>query len=149
VGWALCNGQLLSIAENDALFSLLGTTYGGDGASTFGVPDLRGRSPVHVGTGGGLSTYVLGQLSGAESVTLQPGQLPAHTHNLMATSQPGATNDPTNAVLGSATIWSALAPDTNMLPTANVGGSQAHENRQPSIVVNYCIATQGIYPSQA
>lgn len=148
VGWALCNGQLLSIAENDALFSLLGTTYGGDGVNTFGVPDLRGRSPLNVGTGPGLSTYALGQLSGTESVTLQLGQLPAHTHNLMASSAPGATNNPNNAVLGSAVIWSALAPDTNMLPTANVGGSQSHENRQPSLVVNYCIATQGIYPSQ-
>jgi microcystin-dependent protein len=150
VGWVLCDGRLLQIAENDALFALIGTTYGGDGQTTFGVPDLRGRSPLSMGQGPGLSNYVQGQLSGTESVTLVPSQMPSHTHTLMATTSPATTNNPTGAVLATTEIWTDIAPDSNMLNTAvqNAGNSQPHENRQPSLVVNFCMATEGIFPSQ-
>jgi len=150
IGWALCNGQLLSIAENDALFSLLGTTYGGDGVTTFGVPDLRGRSPLSVGQGPGLSMYSLGQKTGLESVTLIPLQMPSHNHTLVAAAAAATTNNPANAVLATAEVWTSVAPDSDMNGQAvqNTGGNLPHENRQPSLVVNFCIATQGIYPSQ-
>lgn len=150
VGWVLCNGQLLQIAQYDALYSLIGTTYGGDGISTFGVPDLRGRSPLCIGQGAGLSNYVLGQMSGTESVTLQLSQLPAHNHTLLATTAAASTNNPTGAALASAEIWTDVAVDSNMANSVvqNTGGSQPHENRQPSLVINFCMATDGIYPSQ-
>jgi microcystin-dependent protein len=150
VGWVPCNGSLLQIADYDALFSLIGTTYGGDGITTFGVPDLRGRSPLSMGQGPGLSNYVQGQLSGTESVTLVPSQMPLHTHTLMATNAAATTNNPTGAVLATAEVWTDIAPDSNMLGTAvqNAGGNLPHENRQPSLVVNFCMATDGIFPSQ-
>src|SRR5664279_4089451 len=99
-GWALCNGQLMAINQNQALFSLLGTTYGGDGFTTFALPDLRGRVPIHMGQGPGLSNYIIGQTGGSENTTLLPTNLPPHTHPLIATSEPGSTSDPTNAYLG-------------------------------------------------
>lgn len=150
VGWVLCDGSLLPISQYDALYALIGTTYGGDGVNTFGVPDLRGRSPLSMGQGPGLSNYVQGQLSGTESVTLLPSQMPAHTHTLMATTAPASTNNPNGAVLATAEVWTDIAPDSNMLGTAVslVGGNQPHENRQPFLVVNFCMATEGIFPSQ-
>lgn len=150
VGWVLCNGQLLQIAQYDALYSLIGTTYGGDGVSTFGVPDLRGRSPLGIGTGPGLSNYVLGQMTGTESVQLQLGQLPAHNHILGATTTPASTNNPNGAILASTDIWTDVAVDSSMANSVvqNTGNNQAHENRQPSLVINFCMATEGIYPSQ-
>lgn len=151
VGWVLCNGSLLQIAEYDALFSLIGTTYGGDGITTFGVPDLRGRSPLSMGQGPGLSPYTQGQATGTESVTLLATQMPAHTHTLMGTNAAPTTNNPNGAVLATADVWTNIAPDSNMLGTAVslMGGNQPHENRQPSLVVNFCMATEGIYPSQS
>jgi microcystin-dependent protein len=150
VGWVLCDGRLLQISEYDALFTLIGTTYGGDGQTTFGVPDLRGRSPLSMGQGPGLSQYTQGQLSGNESVTLQLSQMPSHPHTLMATASPATTNSASGAVLAAAEIWTSIAPDSSMLETTvqTTGGSQPHENRQPSLVVNFCMATEGIFPSQ-
>lgn len=151
VGWVLCDGSLLQISQFDALYALIGTTYGGDGVNTFGVPDLRGRSPLSMGQGPGLSNYTQGQLSGTESVTLLQSQMPTHTHTLVATSNAAATNNPTGAVLATAEIWTDVAPDSNMLGSAvqQVGGNAPHENRQPSLVVNFCMATEGIFPSQS
>jgi len=154
VGWELCNGQLLSIAENDALYNLLGTTYGGDGVNTFGVPDLRGRSPVHQGQGQGLSNRVLGQLTGTETVTLTAAQIPAHYHPVHATNTAGTASIPTNNVWGQGSTgekqYTQNAPNVSMSAncTTSTGGSQPHENMMPFLAVSFIIATQGIYPSQ-
>ena len=155
-GWALCNGQLLSIAENSALFSLLGTTYGGNGTTTFALPDLRGRTALHFGQGPGLSNYVQGQASGSESVTLLVSNLPAHTHSLAANSGAGVSSDPTGKVLaafrddenGSGPY--ASAANTMMSPQAigPTGGSQPVSIMQPYLVLNWIIALEGIYPSR-
>jgi microcystin-dependent protein len=147
-GWALCNGQLLPINQNQALFSLLGTTYGGDGRVNFGLPNLQGRAPIS--TGGG---HILGEAGGQASHTLTIGELPTHTHVLQASSTDGDTPVPTNDVLagsGTAQIYSSATNLTSLLPgsIANVGGSQAHQNMQPYLVLNFCIALQGIFPSQ-
>lgn len=157
IGWAFCNGQLLSIAQNQALFSLLGTTYGGDGVTNFALPDLRSRVPLHFGQGPGLSSYALGQSVGVESVALQTPQIPAHTHSYspQASSQPGSTSTPNGALwAGSAsgdTLYNSGASNTNMAPQTlgQTGGGQAHENRQPTLALNYIIALQGIYPSRS
>lgn len=158
IGWQACDGSLLPISQNDALFALIGTTYGGDGQTTFAVPDLRGRVPVHQGTGPGLSTYVIGQRAGTETVTVLSTQMPAHTHTLVATSaastevtpgsglRPGAVSGDTfyvNTVAGN----NAAPMSPQMLTLA--GGSQAHENCMPTLTVQFCIATSGIFPSQA
>ncbi len=156
-GWALCNGQLLSIAQNTALFSLLGTTYGGDGMTTFALPDLRGRAPLHFGQGPGLSNYVQGEASGTENVTLLTTQLPAHNHPIMANSGTGNTNSPEGAL--PAGFGTSLPPEgpwtnggANTTLAANAvgpsGGSQPHSNMQPFLVLNWIIATEGIYPSR-
>jgi microcystin-dependent protein len=162
-GWALCNGQLLAIASNTALFSILGTTYGGDGVTTFALPDLRGRAPLHPGQGPGLSSYVLGEVGGVESVTLVSTQMPAHNHTATVTinaaaSPLSASDDPNNQVPagGSGQSVYASVPDgatkmnaamtTTVVGTA--GGSQPHENRQPFLCVNYIIALEGIFPSR-
>jgi microcystin-dependent protein len=157
-GYAFCNGQLLSISQNTALFSLVGTTYGGNGQTTFGLPDLRGRTPIHAGTGPGLSTYVLGQMSGVENVTLLATQMPAHTHavSIGASTNPPLESSPAGAVVAGATEQSgplyasaASANATMAAPTvATAGGSQPHSIVQPYLVVNFIIATQGIYPSR-
>lgn len=153
VGWAFCSGQILSIAQNTALFSLLGTTYGGNGTQTFALPDLRGRTPAHQGSGLGLTTRVEGEVYGTESVTLLPTEIPQHTHTPMASSA-GAT-----ATSPSANVWAAQ-PDgyyayasgggAPMQPAAlaTAGGSQPHENRQPYLVLNFCIALTGVFPSR-
>lgn len=159
-GWALCQGQLLSITQNTALFSLLGTTYGGDGRSTFGLPDLRGRLVVNPGQGPGLSNYALGQLSGTETVELTSDQLPAHTHSLAGvgvrvTSNPGNSTSPANALLAatedlhySSGSGVQMAPDVLTGTATQVGGSTGHLNLMPYLALSYVIALQGIYPSR-
>lgn len=146
-GWAFCNGQLLPIAQNQALFSLLGTTYGGDGRVNFGLPNLQGRVPIHFGGG-----HTLGESAGEEVHTLAISELTAHTHSAMASSLDGDQPAPTNNLLaGTATaqVYSSAATNlTPLLPSiSSVGGSQPHENRQPFLVLNFCIALQGIFPS--
>lgn len=152
VGWALCDGQLLSIAQNTALFSLLGTTYGGDGVRTFALPDLRGRVPVHQGQGPGLSPYNTGQAAGSETVTLTTNQMPTHTHQANASSS-GATQPTPQG-----NVWAASRTDLyNATPNAamstqaigTAGGSQPHPNIQPYLCVNFIIALQGVYPSRS
>jgi microcystin-dependent protein len=138
VGWQLCDGSLLQIAQNPALFSLLGTTFGGDGQNSFGVPDLRGRVVVGAGQGPGLQPYVLGEIAGVESVALISNQFASHTHGLQA----AATATPMYASAGTAV---GLAGST---VTPSPGQGTAHENRQPSTTVNYIISLYGVYPSQ-
>ncbi len=161
-GWAFCNGQLLSIAQHSALFSLLGTTYGGDGRTTFGLPDLRGRCAVGMGQGPGLSNYTQGERAGQENVTLLQTQMPAHTHTLGASSAIGTVSDPADAVIAnnqvtiergktipaSAFIQSGPTVAMNAQAIQTTGGNQAHENRQPYIAMNYVIALEGIFPSR-
>lgn len=152
-GWAMCNGQLLPISQNTALFSLLGTTYGGNGTSTFALPNLQSSVAIHQGQGVGLSPYVIGQNGGTENVTLTQGQMPLHGHVVNASGSPGANTRPAGGVLARATtdIY-ATAPDgsTTMNPgtIGNAGGSQPHTNIQPYLVINFCIALQGIFPSR-
>ena len=149
-GWALCNGQLLSIAQNTALFSLLGTTYGGDGVTTFALPDLRGRVPVSSGQAPGLSNYFLGQAAGTETVTLNSNQMPAHSHAVNANSAHSNSDQPANNFPASSAHFQTTSDGTKMNPAmiGQTGGSQPHENRQPYLTLNYCIALQGIYPSR-
>ncbi|MEZ4523295.1 MAG: tail fiber protein [Thermomicrobiales bacterium] len=152
-GWAFCDGQLLAVSQNDALFSLLGTIYGGDGRTTFGLPDLRGRIPIHAGHGPGLSERRLGSKAGAESVTLTVNQLPSHTHTMRASSQNALQTGGQNNVLGQPTsidIYRVTAPDVNLAGSAiaNVGGSRSHTNLQPFLCIHFIIALVGIYPSR-
>lgn len=146
-GWALCNGQLLPINQNQALFSLLGTTYGGDGRVNFGLPDLRGRAPLHFGSG-----HTLGERGGEQAHTLSIGELPTHTHVVTATTSTGNTPLPANGMLADSPsqLYTAAANLTSLDPgtLAPVGGSQAHLNMQPFLTLNFCIALQGIFPSQ-
>lgn len=150
-GWALCNGQLLPINQNQALFSLLGTTFGGDGRVTFALPDLRARTPIHVGSG-----HTLGERGGEQAHTLSIAELPEHVHVLNGSGSIGNSiaprsatagnilaQDPGNAYTSSATNLTALFPSS----VGNVGGSQAHLNMQPFLTLNFCIALQGIFPS--
>lgn len=150
-GWAQCNGQLMSIAQNTALFSLLGTTYGGDGRVTFGLPDLRGRTPIHFGLRPGLAPYDMGEMGGSETVTLQTTQIPSHNHILRALDGDPEVAVPTGAALTSGEFWNTGAPTTPSSPTslAPAGTGQGHANMQPTLVVNWCIATQGIYPPRS
>jgi microcystin-dependent protein len=147
--WALCNGQLLPINQNPALFSLLGTNYGGDGRVTFGLPDLRGRTPIHFGSG-----HALGERGGAQAHTLSIAELPTHTHLVSGTSSstdPGGTNLPTGNLLaaGPNELYAAPSGLVAMGPStvSNTGGSQAHLNMQPFLTLNFCIALLGIFPS--
>lgn len=153
-GWRRCDGSLLPISENDALFALLGTTYGGDGQTTFALPDLRGRVPLHMGQRPG-SVYQLGQTGGAESVTLVPQQLPSHTHAYQATTQLASTSSPGPTVqlgaLESGNMYATDGPASVALAadsTTVTGGSQPHDNLMPTLTVQFCIAVQGIFPSQ-
>jgi len=153
-GWGFCNGQILPIAQYTALFSILGTTYGGDGQTTFALPDLRGRVPVHPGTGPGLSAYSLGQSGGAENVTLTEGQIPSHTHALNVAEGDAVEITPSTArVLGRAAedIYTDAAPTSSLSPgaVASSGGSQPHPNVQPYRCVNFIIALEGIFPSRS
>ena len=150
-GWLFCDGQLLPISENDALFVLLGTTYGGDGQETFAVPDLRGRVPVHQGTGTSGTNYVIGESGGVESVTLTTAQIPSHTHPFLASSNSGSTAAPDNAVVGSGTSVTIFRPGgaaVAMAPQsiAPTGGSQPHDNMQPYLCLNYIISLFGLFP---
>lgn len=153
-GWAFCNGEILSIAQNTALFSLLGTTYGGDGQTTFALPDLRGRVPVGTGNGPGLPSISLGQAAGEPTHTLILTEIPAHNHSLNAFSEPGDNSAPQNNLLANsgATDREYRATGTNVVmgPSAIglAGGSQPHNNMQPYLGMNYIIALVGIYPSR-
>jgi microcystin-dependent protein len=146
-GWALCNGQLLPINQNQALFSLLGTTYGGDGRVNFGLPNLQGRTPIHMGSG-----HTLGERGGEQAHTLSISEIPTHSHYANASSSVANTVIPTGAILGSSLNMSYRSPDalTSLHPETitNIGGSQAHMNMQPFLVLNFSIALQGIFPSQ-
>ena len=149
-GWAKCDGQLLAISSNTALFSLIGTTYGGDGRTTFALPDLRGRSGIHFGNGPGLSNVSWGQQGGAENRTLTVANLPAHGHAINAKEE-GTTDDPTGAfVAGDGTNAFGAATDKVMADTSvgNTGGGQSFSTRDPFLGINYCIALQGIFPSR-
>jgi len=152
-GWAFCDGQLLPIAENDALFALIGTTYGGDGQSTFALPDLRSRVPVHQGQGPGLSPRVIGSNGGSETVALAAAQLPTHSHRLASTFA-ATLGDPTGesvADTGASAIYGGGATNVAMDPAASVaaGGSQPHNNLMPYLGVSFIISLFGIFPSQA
>jgi microcystin-dependent protein len=154
-GWAMCSGQILPIAQNTALFSLLGTTYGGNGQTTFALPDLRSRVPVHFGQGPGLSSYDLGQAAGTETVTLTVQEIPAHPHNVACTDSDGDSSKPPGTIPGSnaagSGIWSTGAANgtmsPNMIPPSG-GGNQPHPNIQPYLALNFCIALEGIFPSR-
>jgi microcystin-dependent protein len=157
-GWAFCDGQLLPLSQNTALFSLLGTTYGGDGKSTFALPDLQGSAAMHPGQGPGLSLYDLGQIGGSETVTLLQSEMPAHQHNIgMATTASG------NSLTPVASTWATTASGRGLLfvyhpgpPTAKMladsvlpaGGSLPHNNMQPYLTLNFCIALQGVFPAR-
>lgn len=153
-GWAFCNGQLLSIAQNTALFSLLGTTYGGDGRTTFGLPDLQGRVPMHKGQGPGLTGRVLGESGGDASVTLIASEMPAHTHHALADAAGGGQASPAGAAWGAGGRGRPSAYSANQAPGAALssqalavaGGSQPHNNRSPYLGVSFIIALQGVYP---
>jgi microcystin-dependent protein len=145
-GWALTNGQLLPINQNQALFSLLGTTFGGDGRVNFALPDLRGRTPIHVGSG-----HTLGERGGEPAHTLSIAELPTHTHVLSGTSNNGDNNVPTGRVLAKTLGLTYTSPTQlvtmNTATVSSVGGSQAHLNMQPFLTLSFCIALQGIFPS--
>lgn len=159
-GWALCDGQLLAIASNAALFSILGTTYGGNGQTTFALPDLRGRMPMHPGQGPGLTPRTLGELGGEESVTLLANQMPAHTHVLNASNAQGAGDSPTNSLLAQSydqnnsnpiSTYAGGAPNTTLNPASVglAGGSQPHDNLPPFGCINFIIALTGVFPSRS
>ncbi|HMJ76532.1 MAG TPA: tail fiber protein [Iamia sp.] len=151
-GWALCNGQIMSIAQNSALFSLLGTQFGGNGQTTFGLPDLRGRVPVHQGQGTGLTNRTMGELSGSETVTLITSEMPQHNHLINVTSGDSTVKNPANNVLGgTATPTYAVAPNGNFMNGQTLtltGGNQPHQNMQPYQVISFIIALEGIFPSR-
>jgi microcystin-dependent protein len=146
-GWALCNGQLLPINQNQPLFSLLGTTFGGDGRVNFALPDLRGRIPIHVGSG-----HTLGERGGEQAHTVSIAEVPTHTHVLNATSSNGTALTAPGNLLATSNIPAYFSPDNNLTAmnpstVTNVGGSQAHLNMQPFLTLSFCIALQGIFPS--
>ncbi len=155
-GWAFCNGQLLPIAQNTALFSLIGTTYGGDGRTTTALPDLQGRAPMHPGRGPGLTSRRLGQKGGVETVTLSEAQMPNHTHTFQASSDVPDSGQPGNSVAatpggrgGAALYGTSNVVDQDSRTVNSVGGSQSHNNLQPFITINYIIALVGLYPSRS
>ncbi len=154
-GWAFCNGQLLPIAQNTALFSLIGTTYGGDGRTTTALPNLKGRAPMHPGRGPGLTARRLGQRGGTETVTLTEAQMPGHTHTLSARPASASTSDPTNnyfAALTGANFYSTDASSPQAMAAGLLqaaGGSQPHGNLQPFLTLNFIIALVGLYPSRS
>ena len=153
-GWAYCDGQLMAIANNDALFSLLGTIYGGDGRTTFGLPDLRGRIPIHAGSGPGLSVRKLGAKGGSEKVTLTTGELPPHSHNVPASASSATSGNPSGNVSANTAptnVYStglATAQTESGAAVSNTGGSLSHSNLMPALCVHFIIALFGIYPSR-
>lgn len=151
--WAFCNGQLLPISENDALFQLIGTTYGGDGQSNFALPDLQSRIPLHMGTRSGI-TYQIAQTGGVEAVTLTTNQMPSHTHPLLASTDPGTAASPAGGVLAALSPVSIYKPSgaapsnaMNAQSIPAVGGSQPHDNMHPYLCVNFIISLFGIFPT--
>jgi microcystin-dependent protein len=153
-GWAMCQGQLMAISQNDALFTLIGTTYGGDGQETFGIPDLQGRAPVHMGQGPGISqNYQIGEKAGVESVTLTTNQIPIHNHALLASTALANSADPTNQLYAQSTQILVYTQDvatkffapTSMQPA---GGSQPHDNMQPFLAITFILSLFGVFPSQ-
>ena len=154
VGWAFCNGALIPISENDALFILIGTTYGGDGQTTFALPNLQSRLPMHQGQGSGLSNRILGEQGGVETVTLTTNQIPVHSHPPLSVSGNGNQATPQNGVWAGVTssIYTSNAPDPagnafNATLGGNTGGSQPHDNMMPYLAINFIISLFGIYPS--
>jgi len=150
-GWALCDGQLLSIAQNTALFSLLGTIYGGDGRTTFALPDLRSRAPMHPGSGPGLTPRTLGQSGGTETVTLNVSQLPTHTHQMNAVKTSGNSDVPDNNSLAQAGYQTDSTTNLvamNAVAITYTGAGQGHDNMAPSLGINFIIALEGVYPSR-
>ena len=150
-GYAMCDGQLLAVSQNDALFSLFGTIYGGDGRTTFGLPDLRGSIPIHVGSGPGLSPRQIGSKGGSETETLSVANLPSHEHSQQATSQDANTDDPSGALPAKAAGATYTSPDGNevdMQASALTGEGQPHPNVQPFLCVLFIVALVGIYPSR-
>lgn len=154
-GWALCNGQLLPISQNTALFSILGTTYGGNGLSNFALPDLRQRFPLHAGTGPGLTTRDLGEQGGEQTTTLTAQQMPAHSHGMTAANATASVQSPANAMLAKPVTISApyhdpaaLAPSPSG-PLGTAGAGSAHNNMQPYLAVNFIIALTGIFPPRS
>jgi len=147
-GWAFCDGQILPINQNQSLYSLLGTTYGGDGRTSFALPDIRGRTPIHVGEG-----HREGQKSGEETHTLASNEMPNHTHTLEATNVAGSVDEPTSSTVmaqAGSNLYGAFGTPVAMKTgsIANVGGGQAHENMMPYLAINYCIALRGLFPSR-
>jgi microcystin-dependent protein len=152
-GWALCNGQVLAISQNTALFSILGTFYGGNGTSNFQLPNLQGTVPLHAGSGGG-STYVIGETGGVENVTLLTSTMPQHTHNLQASALEASATDPTNGLfaVGHQAVFSDKTDQTAMLSASVVqptGGGQPHPNMMPFLAITFVIALQGVFPSRS
>ena len=149
-GWAFCQGQLLPIAQYSALYSLLGTTYGGDGVSSFALPDLRGRAVVGFGQGPGLQNYTQGQVGGTETGSLLPTQIPSHTHSVASSAQESSASSPTGQLLANGAIY-ASAANASMNPAmiGASGGNQPHDNMPPYLVLNWIIALEGIYPSRS
>ncbi|MBY0284189.1 MAG: tail fiber protein [Sphingomonas sp.] len=150
-GWEFCSGQLLSIADNETLFNLIGTTYGGDGQNVFALPDLRGRLPIHFGSGGA-GSYQLAETGGLEQVTLTVNQIPNHTHNFLAVAAAGTSNNATNNLIAaspSVDMFGGISPDVNLnaAAIAQTGGNQPHTNFQPYLCVNFIISLFGIFPS--
>ena len=153
LGWASCNGQLLSIAQNSALFALIGTTYGGDGVNTFALPDLQSRVPISQGQGPGLQNYVMGQTGGLETVTLTINQIPAHAHTLACNTAVGNTTDPTNNYWAAQPALVQYAPPASTVLMKNTaiassGGGLPHSNIIPYQAINYVIAVEGVFPSR-
>jgi microcystin-dependent protein len=151
-GWAFCDGQLMAISQNDALFTLIGTTFGGDGQETFALPDLQSRVPVHMGSAPGGSTYTLGEKAGVESVTLTTQQIPVHNHPLMAQTNAGNQSSPVNTICAQSGARQYVVANTNATMTATAispaGGSQPHENMMPFLVISFIISLFGIFPQQ-
>jgi microcystin-dependent protein len=162
INWALCAGQILSISQNAALFSLIGTYYGGDGRSNFGLPDLRGNVPVGQGQGAGLSLYEVGEMGGSPTVALLDANNPVHNHSVNATTNNASTTDPTNNVYAAGVfgtrgaekainLYTTAAPGPTLKSTAlnSAGGNQSHNNMMPYLVLNFCICMVGVYPSRS
>ena len=150
VGWAMCNGQLLSIAQNTALFSLLGTTYGGDGRNTFGLPNLQGCAAMHPGQGPGLTQRLLGENGGTNNETLSQAEMPSHNHELKAASGNATTGTPSTTNTLAAGTVNTYGAANNLVPMGEVvGGNQPHNNMQPYQVLNFVIALQGIFPPRS
>lgn len=153
-GWAFCDGQLMPISQNTALFSLLGTTYGGDGKSNFALPDLQGSAPMHPGQGPGLSLHDLGEAGGSDTVTLLESEMPTHSHSVLASNQPGEDPNPSGEALArsvGASLYQTGAANVSLSPSslAPGGGDQPHNNLQRYLTLNFCIALQGVFPPRS